>query len=86
MNELKILENKLVSIEDALDGFVSGAEEMLYQFEENLIIEIDMTHDPKYVKGLKRLYKNVQHVKKTYDFYDEDTLLDYMFPNGQDED
>ena len=86
MEELKALEKKLQNIEEALDGFTAGAEEMLYEFEDSIVIEMDMTHDPKYVKGLKKIYKNVQAIKKTYDFYDEDTILDYMFPNGQDED
>ena len=86
MEELKTLEKKLRHIEEALDSLTAGAEELLYEFEEFIVIEMDITHDPKYVKGLKSIYKNIQTIKKTYDFYDEDTILDYMFPNGQDED
>ena len=86
MEELKILEKKLSHIEEALDSLTAGAEEMLYEFEEFIVIEMDITHDPKYVAALKKIYKKVQTIKNNYDFYDEDTILDYMFPNGLDED
>lgn len=86
MQELKEFEKALLKIEEALDNSESGAEDKLYQLEEEVATEIDITHDPQLVTGLKKLFKKIQNTKKDFDFYDEDSLLDYMFPNGPDED
>jgi len=35
---------------------------------------------------IDKLIKRIQKIKKEYDFYDEDSELDAMFPDGDDDD
>lgn len=44
----------------------------------------DSDHENMYNK-LKRLIKKISEVKEKYEFYDEQSTLDMMFPDGFDE-
>ncbi|UYW02027.1 hypothetical protein K5I29_03715 [Flavobacterium agricola] len=86
MNDLKDFAEELNEINEALENQQPDADHLLYDLEKRVEIAMDMEHDPKAIYRFEKLLHKIQNTKKEFDFYDENTIMDYMFPNGQDED
>lgn len=84
--ELENLKIRLDELEEQIDEIdVNDLEEKVYQLENEINIQKQNCFDGEFA-AFDKLSKRVNQIKKENDFYDEETELDYMFPDRHDPD
>ncbi len=79
-------------LNEAYLKFLDELENDNYEVEQDVLdLEQEVNDALEYTSGkenqkLRELSKNINIMKEEYDFYDEETELDRMFPNRDDED
>lgn len=77
MKSLKELEQELERLEDLYED---GGED----YDAAMQFEDDLEEMREGSVQWERLYKRFQRFKKENDFYDEDNMMNILFPNGRD--
>lgn len=79
------LNAKYLRLKQELENDNFEVEQEVLDPESKVQEEYEMTFG-KEQKELEALLKKIKSMKKEYDFYDEGTKLDNMFPNRHDDD
>lgn len=84
--ELEDLEIRLNEIEEQLEEIdVNDLEEKVYQLEDEINLQKQSCSEDEF-EVFEKLSKRIDQIKKENDFYDEESVLDYMFPDRHDSD
>ena len=84
MENIKILKARFLEIKEAFENGEDD-EQIVYDFEEQIQEAYHEALRDKEIKEVKKLDKEVKAFKREYDFYDEDSELDRMFPDRHEE-
>lgn len=86
-NELLKYYNRLQELRKQLDEYDNDAEEKVLDIQNELYQNFDksfMRHGEYQLYN--KIIKEIEHIKKEYNFYDPEAELDWMFPNRYDDD
>ncbi|MFO7862678.1 MAG: hypothetical protein R6U85_01640 [Salinivirgaceae bacterium] len=79
------LESEQIMSNDSDYDKITKFEDAVYEIEQEIDEKFNFLSD-FHPEEIGKLDKRIKHIKEEHDFYDEEAVLDMMFPNRHDDD